>query len=377
MGKRLKCGFLSEYFYFLDMDERNMQMGGGERYEFELVKLLKQMDIDVDVYQFSYEGITTTTKFKNMRIKPLGNVRKNGDFEQDSKIGIEKFYEQTKDCDFYIFLTMNLAYQGKTPKPTISISHGIYWDFVNEAYKQPEWNQRVSRWLRNVNTIVSVDTNTINFVRANMPQYVDKMNLISNFCDQTIYKPSEKKDKSKFTVLYPRRINELRGIQLFLKSAEDLTQKYDDIEFWVVGKGLGDVEQKVKNWCKAQRNCRHDSYDMSSMHLVYPQADLSVIPTLASEGTSLAAIESISCGIPLISTDVGGLNDICIDDVNGIKIKANNQEQLNNAIEYAYLNRDKVNEWGKNALTISQAFSKEKWDAKWIKLINNFTKDLI
>jgi len=375
MSKQLKCGFLSEYFYYVDM--QTMQMGGGEKYEFELVKLLKQMNIIVDVYQFSYEGITQQVKFKNMRIKPLGNIRRNGDFEQDSKVGVEKFYEQTKDCDFYIFLTMNLANLGKTPKPTLSISHGIYWDFNSETYKQPEWNQRVARWLRNVNSVVSVDTNTINFVRANMPQYIDKMNLISNFCDQEIYKPLDKKDKSKFTVLYPRRINNLRGIHLFLKSASTLTEKYDDIEFWVVGKGLGDAEQQVKKWCENYRNCRHDSYDMNSMHNVYPQSDLVVIPTVASEGTSLSAIEAISCSKPLITTDVGGLNDINIDDFTGLKVKANNQDELTDAIEYAYLNRDKVEQWGKNAYSISKSFSKVKWDNKWIKAINELTRDLV
>jgi glycosyltransferase involved in cell wall biosynthesis len=74
----------------------------------------------------------------------------------------------------------------------------------------------------------------------------------------------------------------------------------------------------------------------------------------------------------LVTTDVGGLNDICIDDVNGMKVRADQVEDLVNAIEYAYLNREEVERWSKNALEISKCFSKEKWDARWEAIIDAF-----
>jgi glycosyltransferase involved in cell wall biosynthesis len=112
------------------------------------------------------------------------------------------------------------------------------------------------------------------------------------------------------------------------------------------------------------------------MYYAYKGIDLVVIPTVASEGTSLSAIESISCGIPIITTDVGGLNDICIDGVNGLKIRANDYENLLQAVEYAYLNREEVKEWGEGALLISKAFDKKKWDASWIAIIDAFRKEI-
>jgi glycosyltransferase involved in cell wall biosynthesis len=52
--------------------------------------------------------------------------------------------------------------------------------------------------------------------------------------------------------------------------------------------------------------------NVPSTHMprVFGSACLTVIPTRSSEGTSLAALESMACGIPTVSTAVEGLLDL-------------------------------------------------------------------
>jgi glycosyltransferase involved in cell wall biosynthesis len=367
-----KIGFLSEMYFFFD--GKSFQSGGGEKYQFSLIQLLIEQGHDVSVYQFSWEPFTT--KYKNSQgsftVRGLGNVSKEpgADYATSLRNGVDMFIEKTKDCDMYILLTVNLAYK-TMPKPTVSIFHGVYWNFESENYKQPEWNEMcLKRWVRNVETIVSVDTDCINLVRACYPRYVGRMRYIPNFCNIDLFKPNKRPEDGLFKVLYARRINGLRGIGLFLKSAEELTKKYPDIYFTICGKGLGDAELQVENWCKQNRNCEHTSHDLSEMHLEYNKHDINVVPSIASEGLSLSMLEGMACGLPCIGTDVGGIPNALINNYNGIMITANNQSELTNAIEFAYLNREKVKEWGINAHSVAQTFNEERWKSQWVNIIN-------
>jgi glycosyltransferase involved in cell wall biosynthesis len=60
---------------------------------------------------------------------------------------------------------------------------------------------------------------------------------------------------------------------------------------------------------------------------LYRQADVFVFPTQA-EAFGIAALEAIACGVPVITTPVGGLTDIVQDGVNGFFIPPNDPEAL-------------------------------------------------
>jgi len=63
--------------------------------------------------------------------------------------------------------------------------------------------------------------------------------------------------------------------------------------------------------------------DLSQVELrdVYYATDVTVIPSLL-EATSLAGLESLACGVPVLATNVGGLPDIVADGRNGWLVPA-------------------------------------------------------
>lgn len=366
-----KIGFLSEMFYYFDGE--SFQSGGGENYEFSLIQLLIKQGHDVDIYQFSWKPFTK--KYKNSQgsftVRGLGNINQLTDtYDEDLQKGVDMFFEKTKKCDMHILLTVNLAYK-QMPKNTISIFHGVYWNFQNLAYKQPDWNENyLKKWTRNVDYVVSVDTDCINLVRACYPKNVGRFFYIPNYCDTQIFKPNPRHNDGLFKVLYARRLNELRGLPLFLESAEELTQKYDNIYFTICGKGIGDINKQVENWCENHRNCEYTSHDLSEMYSEYPKHDVNVIPSIASEGLSLSMLEGMASGLATIGTDVGGIPNGLIPEFNGLMIRANQQQELTDAIEHLYLNKDKTKEFGENGHKLAQSFDKNFWDTRWIELIN-------
>lgn len=84
----------------------------------------------------------------------------------------------------------------------------------------------------------------------------------------------------------------------------------------------------------------HYTSKISDVHLLakyYTCADVFIHPSLA-ENSPLVIIEALSCGTPVIASDVGGIPEL-IDDKNGILFKVGNQVELKNAITEVLYNR--------------------------------------
>ncbi len=82
---------------------------------------------------------------------------------------------------------------------------------------------------------------------------------------------------------------------------------------------------------------RIDDRSMLSYHL--KRAMVFVLPSL-SEGTPRAIIEAMSCGLPIVATNVGGIPGIVTDGVNGFLVPTRNEKALAEAIEKALCNTD-------------------------------------
>jgi glycosyltransferase involved in cell wall biosynthesis len=65
----------------------------------------------------------------------------------------------------------------------------------------------------------------------------------------------------------------------------------------------------------------------AQMPSVYRSADISVLPSLM-EATSITGLESMSCGLPLVATNVGGIPDLVEHGINGLLCPPNDAAAL-------------------------------------------------
>jgi glycosyltransferase involved in cell wall biosynthesis len=77
-------------------------------------------------------------------------------------------------------------------------------------------------------------------------------------------------------------------------------------------------------------------------------SDVFVLPS-RFEGLSNALLEAMSCGLPVISTRVGGSKDVIQDGVNGLLVDVDNEEQLAGAMGRVLEDRQMAESLGKNA----------------------------
>jgi glycosyltransferase involved in cell wall biosynthesis len=357
-----KIGILAEQFFTINNPDKIL-MGGGERWLIDFITVLKKMGYETECYQFS--KAPWQKKYRHHTIKGLGNISGiQNNWQKDFINGINRFYELTQKCDGMFLLSMNLSvYPMK--KPVLTVSHGLMFDgcMPGDIQRPVDTLEAYKKWIRNASYTISVDTNSIKVMQVYDQRVSYKMEYVPNYVDLNVFKPVEKLDKSRFTVLYPRRLQWCRGYTATMECADILLEKYKDIEFVFCGRGNEMEERDFLQW----KNTKDDRvkymwYDMPDMYKAYQIADISLVPTIMAEGTSLSCLESIASGVPPIVTHVGGLTDLVLKDVNGLMIPPNNVKELTSAIEYLYNNRSEIEKLKENGLKMISAFSKERWE---------------
>ena len=103
-------------------------------------------------------------------------------------------------------------------------------------------------------------------------------------------------------------------------------------------------------------------------------ADLFVLPS-QFEGLSNSLLEAMACGLPVISTSVGGSIDIIKSGVNGILIEYNNEERLSQEISDLLGNAGLAAKLGRHARdTVKKYHDMDIVADTYLKLYNCLTR---
>ena len=84
-------------------------------------------------------------------------------------------------------------------------------------------------------------------------------------------------------------------------------------------------------------------------------------------------LEAQACGLPVVSTYIGGLSEMVIDGFNGIKV-APTLDELKSAVDYLIRNPDERTRMGKNARLVAEKFNIEKWQRRWTDVLKDLTR---
>ncbi|WP_282938431.1 glycosyltransferase family 4 protein [Paenibacillus sp. RC67] len=344
--------------------------GGLERYLYDLSFLIRELGCQPVVHQLS--GI--------------------GSFHQEVE-GIRIIgYDSSKEGLVDVFNRMGSKAEGKLIyasfiwqpiiyKPgSLGICHGINWD---SPMFPPEHKAGIAQYiqnaLRHLNRIITVDSHFLTYCRA-VCSFTDpeQIVLLPNAVDTKEYVPAGhiKENPDSLHILYPRRISIERGIVPMMLAADRLLEAYPHVTIEFAGEVIDGnlMTMAFLLWLDSHPHkgrIRHQAYTFHQMAEAYRQADIAVIPTIFSEGTSYSCLEALSCGLPVVSGNVGGLNDLIIDGFNGMLVTPT-EERIFTAVSVLIENKGLRERLGTNARATALAFDKSIWRAKWSEILSEF-----
>ena len=361
---------------FLNEFGTNYYNGGAERYHIDLFGILKDLGVNMDIYQNSETPFFR--KYKNINV--IG-INDGVDDDKSSYTYADKqtkgyIYKSYTHSQLHIYSAFTESYPNHLG-PSIGISHGVSWDNSdNKDDLAPHFWEKRQHIIGSAyfcDKLVSVDTNTANwFQTINYKLGTEKFRVIPNYVDVTVFKPKKEINKKEIVITYPRRLYEARGFYLVSNIVPELLKEYSNIVFQFVGKG---DKKSVKIAKKLEKTypgkVKYYFLPPEKMHEAYEKSDISLIPTICSEGTSLSCLEALACGNIVIATRIGGLSDIIINGLNGFLIEPN-QDALKEAIKYCLDNIENMSEIKENAIKTANCFNKTIWQKRWMEEFNGF-----
>jgi glycosyltransferase involved in cell wall biosynthesis len=167
-------------------------------------------------------------------------------------------------------------------------------------------------------------------------------------------------------ILVPRNIVFGRGIHLAVEAFAPVARERHDALLIVAGewfeRGYRDeVTARIAQHGLAGRVLFTGRLPHAALVDLYRSAALTLIPSICYEGTSLAALESMSCGTPVVATRVGGLKDL------PAVLASAEPEPLSKALFGALEARDEQAALQRSR--VLDVFSRARWRETWLRAL--------
>ena len=172
---------------------------------------------------------------------------------------------------------------------------------------------------------------------------------------------------------YLSRMNPEKGIDELLRAFEAVLEDYPDTRLRLAGEQDGIQETATQQ--RLERLCDRGSVEylgeISDVPGFLKTIRYFVFPSYR-EGTPRATLEAMSCGRPVITTDVPGCRETVKDGYNGILVPVRNAEALAEAMKRFCKEDETAERMGKNA----RLFVEENFDVFSVneKLVNEIKK---
>lgn len=172
--------------------------------------------------------------------------------------------------------------------------------------------------------------------------------------DKIISKKKIKINPDKKVIGYVGRISKEKNAGLLLEAFRKL-ENQDNLMLLMVGDG---PKQQAKEFMET-KNCKVTGF-VHDVQTYLQAMDLFVMPSL-TETTSLATLEAMSSGLPVIVTKIGFMKSYIVKNHNGMFFPRNSAAMLSVKIEKLLQNQELMAKLGHNARkTVAYAFSWER-----------------
>jgi len=369
------------YTRFLNSEGSDRAIGGIETYLYHLARLCAKQGLEPVIWQYAARafqvqvgpiavvGVPVPKARPRKRIAMLVRAATQAmDLEEDVLIfGADRFAMPTGG------------------ERCISIQHGIEWDLPAQY---AHTNSRVRRvvgdrlyqMLRRRGAIrayercpnrVCVDYNFLNWYRTFSHSGLSGRDwVIPNFAPLASQAAvaARASSQSPLRILFARRFQQYRGTRIMAEAARRILHKHPDVHFTFAGEGPD--ERWLTDFFRDEDRVRFTRFLPDEVLGIHLEHDIAVVPSLASEGTSLSVAEAMGCGCAVVATAVGGITNMIIDGYNGL-LCLPTAEQLQERLEMLIGDETTRLRLGAKAYeTAKEAFSLERWEQSWSRVIS-------
>ncbi|GIL15862.1 MAG: 1,2-diacylglycerol 3-glucosyltransferase [Chloroflexota bacterium] len=158
--------------------------------------------------------------------------------------------------------------------------------------------------------------------------------IIYNGVDTDAFRPAMRSSQpAEINILCVGRLIERKGQHHLLRAFAELRVHFPKCCLTLIG--TGDAEVSLKRLAEELNIIEAINFagflPHSQMPAIYQRADIFVLPS-QSEGMSIALLEALASGLPVIVTDTGGTDELILEGINGFIVKWGDVNALKDAL---------------------------------------------
>lgn len=219
----------------------------------------------------------------------------------------------------------------------------VIWAQGSDVYLPDKFTKLISKpVLRNASTIITLNKDMKIKVR-NISKRND-INILPNGIELEKFKfvcSKKQNNTTKKTILFVGSLLPIKGVGYLINAMNIVQRSLPNANLLIVGSGSDRDKLKILVQKLNLQECIHFTGKVSNEKIpgYMAKADLFVLPSL-SEGFPLVIAEAMASGLPIVTTNVGGLPEIVKDGENGFIVEPKNPEALAEKIILLLNNRD-------------------------------------
>jgi len=379
----MKIGYFISHFPYVDrINNANYNKeyahGGTEIAAYQLARNIAKIE-EVDIFTTSINSKDSHEVSENMTIHRYGTVLKiasaNLSFKilykpLDCKIDIAHAHYNMPYSDYSA-----LRYAKRNKVPFVVTYHADAQESGGNLIRnwaQIIYNRSLLKNVLNGADVIIATSNSYIDESKFLGNYRDKIEVIPNGinleefdinlskeeCRDKLYLPHDKK-----IILFFGNIVSYKGPHILLKAFSKAKVQFKDVKLVFAGRGgMQEELAKLAVELGIKSDVLFTGYvDEKLKPVYYKSADIFCLPSITmAEAFGIVNLEAMACGIPVISSKLGGIPDVVTDKETGLLVKPDDEEALTDAIIFLLENEDIARKMGNNGKKKVEEYSWKK-----------------
>jgi len=288
-------------------------------------------------------------------------------FEEIKILPISIFRKELKDIDIFKTNQMLGSWKAviakKIFKKKLVARQGYQRSIFAQKEKAKKWKQIAIKLLekfvyKNADAIIVTSKADKKYIEKKYKINLEKINYIPNYIDTDLFKPLNIEKENR--ICFVGRLEDQKNLFNLIEAVKGL-----DVKLTIFGTGT--LGNELKNKASLRNIEFKGNINNKDLPKEINKSRLFILPSLY-EGCPKVLLEAMACGVPVIGTNVYGINEIIKHKENGYLCEIS-VKSIRNAIINVLNNNDLQLRMGENARkTILENFSLDKILEKEIKI---------
>ena len=196
----------------------------------------------------------------------------------------------------------------------------------------------------------------------------ENVDVVLNGIDLDSFNKDERVEKKPYRIITTASADvPLKGLKFLIEAMTEIIEEIPEAHLMVLGraKEKGDIAKLISRLNLEEKISFRSGLSQSEVVSLYSSSHICVIPSLY-EGFGFGAGEAMACGLPLISTQSGGLKEVIGQEA--VIIEAASSEAIVKAVKDLFSNKEKQ-------LALSRAGRKRmEKEFNWMKAAEAYEK---